>query len=84
VSTPAPVPKPDVSRHVGVYSNGADVVEVLETTTGVASSPGPDEGRACVPGSVAGSDVLVRLIRDAGVVRWLRVSGIVFGREEVP
>lgn len=84
----------DPGEYPGTYTDGTDDVLVLRDGNRIrlaaggapSGSPrtdvrftGPDTGRAVV----AGTDLLVRFLRDdAGAVRRLRVSGLVFRRRD--
>ncbi|MFI9388343.1 serine hydrolase domain-containing protein [Kutzneria sp. NPDC052558] len=84
------LPKPDVLPYLGDYTDGLANATVADAPDGVllSSAPGlptapvlftgPDEGVA----HVGGADLVVRFLRDAGAVRWLRVSGLVFRRKD--
>jgi CubicO group peptidase (beta-lactamase class C family) len=78
--------------YVGRYTDGIADVSVTTTETGVLLAPadpgsrlpaaevrftGDEEGIA----DVGGSELIVRFLRHAGEVRWLRIAGLVFRRE---
>ncbi|WP_086663575.1 serine hydrolase domain-containing protein [Lentzea kentuckyensis] len=88
------IPKPDVTAYLGRYTDGVDRVDVVDSPTGVVLRPpanrqdlpatevrftGADEGVT----TIAGARLVVRFLRDSsGAVSWLRITGLVFRRED--